>query len=286
LVDNLILGDESIERWFTNRPAEISRDDYPALARAATVGELIGPSAGGERPKFGAYCAGRHVLVKFVGYADSVAQRWRDLLALEHLALKTLRDAAFPAASSELIDTPSHRFLEVERFDRVGARGRRAAMSLAAVHRGLADPWARAARRLLEARLIKKEDADRLRLFDAYARLIANVDRHHYNIVLFPILRGQGEAMAAEAETYALAPAFDQVPMLYAPTGDGQLPERAFELPMPTAETLDVWGAARSLAVTFWQSASEDSTVSDAMRRAASGNARTLLNENDGAIAN
>jgi hypothetical protein len=273
---NLILGEESLERWFLNPPVAVSRDDYPALAEAATAGAPSGSSPGGDRPKFAAYCGGRHVLVKFAGYGDSVAQRWRDLLALEHLALEVLRDAAIPAARSALVDASSHRFLEVERFDRIGARGRRAAMTLAAVHQDPAVPWARAARGLFEARAVSREEANRLKLLEAYARLIANVDRHHHNIVLYPVLGDLGEASPAEAQVYRLAPAFDQVPMLHAPTGDGQLPKRNFTPPPPTAETMDVWQTARSLAAAFWQAAAEHAAVSQAMRKLCAQNARAF----------
>ena len=58
-------------------------------------------SAAGEQPKFCTFSAllnaeaGAHVLVKFASAeANPVAQRWRDLLLTEHLALQTLRDAA------------------------------------------------------------------------------------------------------------------------------------------------------------------------------------------------
>ena len=266
---NLILGDESMERWFARPPLPVTRDHYPALADAATAGEPAGSSAGGERPKFGAYVEGRHVLVKFAARGDSAAQRWQDLLNLEARALQTLRDGGVAAAYATIINAPTHCFLEVERFDRIGERGRRAAMTLAATQQDLSDTWARAASRLAEARHLSPEDAKRLKLYEAFARWIANVDRHHYNIVMFPEYTGSGEAKAAEPLRYTLAPAFDQVPMLYAPTSDGQLPERTFVRPTPTADTWDVWEQARSLAATFWQGASEDKELSPSMREIA-----------------
>jgi hypothetical protein len=153
----------------------------------------------------------------------------------------------------------------VERFDRVGERGRRAVMTLAAVHQDLADSWSQAALRLLEVRAISAGDARRLRLLDAFGALIANTDRHHHNVVFFPTLRG-----------YALAPAFDQLPMFYAPGGDGSVPVRHFVPPSPIPEALDVWDEARALAHTFWQNASDGPAISDGMRRIAADNARAL----------
>src|SRR5690606_15556271 len=107
-----------------------------------------GSSAGGERPKFGAFVDGRHVLVKFAARGttgDVAARRWCDLLVLEALALDVIASRGIPAARAQIIETDSHTFLEVERFDRVGLRGRRAVLSLAALHDDLSDGWAQAA---------------------------------------------------------------------------------------------------------------------------------------------
>ena len=164
----------------------------------------------------------------------------------------------------------------MERFDRFGARGRRAAHTLAATGIDLSASWARAANRLLETRRLAKEDADRLRFYEAFARCIANTDRHHHNVVLFPELSGTGGKTTVEPTRYQLAPAFDQLPMFYAPTSDGQLPPRTFESPTPTADTWDVWDDAKRLAVTFWRRASGHDRVSEAMRTTAAQNAIAL----------
>ena len=268
LPGNLIVGRESLERWYDTRPRMISPENYPELADETLTGAQLGPSAGGDRPKFGAYSDGRHVLVKFAGRAgadDRAAERWRDLLALEALALDVLREHGVPSAKAELFSADTHKFLEVERFDRVGERGRRAVMTLAAVHQDPADSWAQAARRLRESGTISATDARLLCFLDAFGALIANTDRHHHNVAFFPSATG-----------FTLAPAFDQLPMLYAPGGDGSVPPRQFNRPRPAAEVLDVWDDARAVALTFWHSASEGPTVSDTMRRIAADNARVL----------
>ncbi len=269
---NLIIGDESLERWYANEIVAVTRDDYPAMAEAATAGDVRGSSAGGERPKFGAFVDGRHVLVKYVGQGGLVAERWRDLVAMEDIALTMLRDAGNPASTAQLIDTPSHRFLEVERFDRVAARGRLPAMTLAAVHPRATDTWAQAARQMADARTLSAEDAIFLQLFEAFGRLIANTDRHQYNIALLPELSGIGEAMTINARRYTLAPAFDQLPMLYAPTSDGQVPAREYTRPAPSADTWDVWEEATDLAISFWERAAEDRRITEAMRAVARDN--------------
>ena len=108
------------------------------MAVGASQGESPGSSAGGEQPKFTAYAdtndGPRHVMVKFSEKRDSpVSQRWRDVLLAEHLALTTLRQAGVSAAISTVIDHEGQRFLEVQRFDRVGTLGRMAVMSLSAL---------------------------------------------------------------------------------------------------------------------------------------------------------
>ena len=274
---NLIVGDESIERWFANPPIAATRSDYPALADAATGGAPAGSSAAGERPKFGAYVGGEHVLVKYAAAGGGeVATRWQDLLRLEALALELLRESGRHGVRAELLEHGSHVFLEVERFDRFGARGRRAAMTLAATGVDLSASWSRAALRLLETKRFSKEDSDRLRFYEAFARCIANTDRHHFNVVLFPEMSDPDEIGAVEPKRYELAPAYDQLPMLYAPTSDGQLPPRDFRVPTPTADTWDVWNDARELAVLFWRRASELQRLSASIRAIASENADAL----------
>ncbi len=266
---NLILGRESIERWFASRPVDVTRADYPRLAAAATAGDPPGSSAGGERPKFGAYIKGRHAIVKFAIGDDAVARRWKELLHLEALALEVMRDGGAAAVEARVLDTAHGTFLEVPRFDRIGARGRLAVMSLAAVHRDPSVTWAAAARSLEAQRRLSLEDARQLRLYDAFARMIANVDRHHHNICLFPEFEGTNAATQIEPTRYKLAPAFDQLPMLYAPTTDGQLVERTFVPPTASADTWDVWDDAEALALTFWRRASEIESLSSGMKEIA-----------------
>lgn len=268
LTGNLIVGEESFARWQALENVPRSRTDYPALAEATIAGHAPGSSAGGERPKFGVLVGDRHMLVKFAASGaavDVVARRWCDLLILEGLALDVVRSRGIAAARTNVIDTTSYWFLESERFDRVGVRGRVAVLSLAAIHEDLADTWARAAARLRETGRITDADARRLRWLDAFGALIGNTDRHHYNILFF-----------TEGATLRLAPAFDQVSMLYAPTANGQVPPRVFALPNVTSDTLDVWDDARNAARQFWAEASDDARLSDDARSFSASNAQLL----------
>ena len=266
LPGNLIIGDESFARWQGIEPVSRNRANYPSLAQATIAGHPPGSSAGGERPKFGALIGNQQMLVKFAGrggVGDMAARRWCDLLILEGIALQVITSHGVPAANTNIIETHDYCFLESERFDRVGVRGRIAVMSLAAIHDNLADPWARAAVALKEAGRLNTEDARRLCWLDAFGALIANTDRHQYNVLFFP-----------EGASLHLAPAFDQVSMLYAPMGDGQVPARQFTLPHATANTLDVWEQARDAAHQFWALGSEDMRLSDDVRLICAGNAR------------
>jgi hypothetical protein len=273
LPGNLIVGEESFARWQALE-GSATRNEYPTLANATIAGHPPGSSAGGERPKFGVLVDGRHVLVKFAargGATDVVARRWCDLLVLEGVALDVVGSKGISAARTNVIETPSHWFLESERFDRVGVRGRRGVLSLAAIHDDPADPWARAATSLRQASRLTDEDARRLRWLDAFGALIGNTDRHQYNILFF-----------TEEGTPRLAPAFDQVSMLYAPTADGQVPPRVFTVPNVTSDTLDVWDDARDGARQFWARGSEDARLSDDVRAICGINARLLARNGHG----
>lgn len=264
---NLIVGDESFARWQTLNIPTTTRNDYPAVAEVTIAGHPPGSSAGGERPKFGAFVDGRHVLVKFAARADTgdATRRWCDLLVLEALALDVVASRDLPTARTAIVETDSHYFFESDRFDRVGQRGRVSVLSLAAVQHDLADPWARSAVLLRDSGRLSAEDARRLQWLDAFGGFIANTDRHPYNVLFFN-----------DGDTLKLAPAFDQVAMLYAPTGDGQVPQRTFTLPLATGDTLDVWDDAQAAAREFWRRASDDARLSEDVRTFSAANAAAL----------
>lgn len=252
-IGDLILGTESMDRWLVTTVQRVVRDDYPALARES-ADMPAGSSAGGEHPKFPAYVDSNHVLVKFVPVGTpAFVSRWRDLLACEQLALETIRRAGLDAAHCEVVDIGDHRFLEARRFDRVGLRGRRGVVSLGAMSLELygdLDSWTLAALRLERDRRLPPEDARRIRWLDAFGQLIGNTDRHFWNISLF-----------TAGGVLRLAPAYDVLPMLFAPT-DAGLPTRVLEPAPPSANSLDVWQDAAAHAEAFWGAASRHPLVS------------------------
>ncbi len=274
LPGNLVVGEAAFAR-FHSLPQRARRAasaaDYPALAEAAMQGSMGGSSAGGEQPKFCALAGtgdgARHVLVKFSPPGDSPTdQRTRDLLVCEHLALQTLTDAGIAAARSQLHNGAGRVFLEVERFDRtplgpanpqgLGRIGMVSLMVYDAEYVGAMDNWAATANRMQERQLLRPADARTLRLLEAYGVLIANTDRHYGNISLL-----------LDDDEWVLAPAYDMLPMLYAPVG-GELVERQFaDRPLqPTAATLPEWARAQALARSFWSAAAADARISAGFR--------------------
>lgn len=236
-VGNLLLGDGARDR-FLHAPApepiatatEVSAGvAYARLARGAASGELPGSSAGGEQPKFTAFVktpdGPRHVLVKFTQVDNNpITERWRDLLLAEHHALQTLHAAGVQAAQSRVVDHEGQRFLEMVRFDResaeTGVSGRRALFSLASLEAEFIGdaraPWSVLASRLARTKLITAEAAQTAALLHAFGSLIGNTDMHHGNLSF----------TSEDGFPCALAPAYDMLPMGYAPLASGGLPGR------------------------------------------------------------
>lgn len=254
LQGNLVIGRESFDRFQNLQHETHTTNDFPALSNAAIAGEHVGSSVGGEQPKFTALVDGQHRIVKFATDATDNARRWQDLLTLEHVALQTLRSAEIDAAETELLDIDGLRCLVINRFDRIGEMGRRAAMSLAAASEQLDGTWTDAAEGMQRRGELSGESLHRIALLDAYGALIANTDRHQYNVSLFPAEGG-----------YSVAPAFDQLPMAYAPPASGNMRNSAIAVPRPAVNTLAIWGEAQELAAEFWRRASERQ-LSDSMQ--------------------
>lgn len=258
---DLILGEESLERFLAWQPAEVTPDDYPRLAAESATGGA-GSSAAGEQPKFSAFRNQQLYLVKFTpGDGSPTDLRWRDLLLCEALALETLDAHGIPAAAANILDRGAQRFLEVLRFDRARQRGRRGVLTLGPLDDdlfGKRDSWSEAASRLHSARLLSASDTRRVRLLEAFSILIANGDRHLGNISFF----ADG---LQERPRLALAPAYDILPMDAAPQA-GVLPDLPEKTPGPRAKLLDVWPEASELAKEFWRQVAEDMRVSTAFR--------------------
>jgi serine/threonine protein kinase HipA of HipAB toxin-antitoxin module len=238
---------------------------------------VAGSSAGGEFPKF---TVGRrwksgagHAIVKFSGADDSPAvRRWSDLLVCEHLALEALRELlGLAAAQSAIYHFAGRIFLEVRRFDRHGLFGRSPVCTLGSINAALlgqrVTAWPTTALAMHQAGWLAAADVERVALLWWFGRLIANADMHEGNLAFRP---GPGPGLL-------LAPAYDMLPMHYAPLRGGELPQRLFapELPLP-AESAH-WRTAADAAVRYWHRCAGDPRISAEFRRTCAANADALL---------
>ena len=270
LPGNLIVGKESAERWQKIVYQPTRRSSFNKLAELALQEQPAGSSAGGERPKFSVWMQGKHALVKFAGPSNLPEQkRWRDLLYCEAIASSILQKAGIDSASTKISESDGFTFLEVTRFDRLGEKGRRPVLNLAGVDDflfGERDSWANAAERLYQNKLLSKEDAKKIKLLDAFSRLIGDTDRHFYNVCLFPTFESE-ESLTPKF--YELAPSFDKTPMIFAPV-NGQIIDRDFKMELPGAELFEVWNEALNLAQIFWAEVAGEKRVSFSFRKIAS----------------
>lgn len=270
---DLILGHSALRRWQAHRPEEdlLTETDcasaYAALADTAVAAGVAGSSAGGEFPKFTARraLAGAltpEVIVKFSGADGSPAvRRWADLLSCEHLALQTLaRDPDLPVSRSRLLHHAGRTFLESERFDRHGPRGRSPVVSLSTLEGealGLGtNHWPRLAQALVGLGWLAAADARRVARIHWFGRLIANTDMHTGNLSFVP-----------EGGRLRLAPVYDMLPMRYAPLAGGEAPPlTTSDLPLPQPDERDDWQAAAALARHFWATVAGAQDISEPFR--------------------
>lgn len=254
-VGNILIGDHARDRFLAApipEPISLSNkaEVYAEAALAAARGGTPGSSAGGEQPKFIAYAmtaeGERHVIVKFSEWENSpVSERWRDLLLAEHLALGVLREAGVLAAKTQIIDHGGQRFLEVERFDRIGSLGRCALHSLSALDAEFAGfgigSWPEIACALADARQIDSEAVAGAALLWAFGTLIGNSDMHNGNLSF----------ITDREPPYSIAPAYDMTPMAFAPRSGGGLPDTLSEAKIHGSIPNETWRRAALLSRSF-----------------------------------
>ena len=255
MVGNLLLGPIAREKFIAMpEPVALSMANKPAtyasLAVAAAQGDSPGSSAGGEQPKFTTYAqtdaGSAHVLVKFSELPNSpVSQRWRDLLLAEHWALSTLRQAGVAAAQSSVVDHLGQRFLEVSRFDRAGAMGRKALVSLRALDAEFVgdahQAWPVVVKQLATLGVVTADVADRTQLLWAFGVLMGNTDMHAGNLSF----------VSDTGRPYHLAPAYDMSPMAFAPNSGGKLNNTIPNLVLHASVGNDLWRQALAMAQSY-----------------------------------
>ncbi len=271
-VGNLVFGDAAVEREMNLRKAHArlggdKAEHYEAVAMALK-GHALGSSAGGEQPKFLATLEDvEHLIVKFA----KLGTRMADLLPLEHLALRSLAEVGIPSSKTSLVSSGDFVFLEIRRFDRIGETGRVGMLSAGAVDDeffGKRDTWSEFAARCEQVRYLSSKDVLQVDVMAAFSELIGNTDRHFENISLLIDERG---------EYIGIAPAYDILPMRYAPIGAGIDPDL---VPIePKVGTVgakpQVWAMAAKAARRFWMAVQTEQLpvpISDDMRMLAAKN--------------
>lgn len=247
---------------------------YEVLAAKSLAGQEVGPSAGGEQPKFSAFVehqqrAASHVLVKFSPpNVNENTQRWADLLRCEAYALETLRQADIPAAQAAIY-TGRHGeiFLQVDRFDREGERGRKGLVSLDAVaaeFAGVTGSWLVIATQLRKEKYLSQATLERIGELYAFGKLIANGDMHQGNLSFID------PPMIPEKFAFALSPVYDMLPMTFAPDRSGNMKRQAITIVLDPAVSKAQWLKAQRWARDFWQKVAGDVLISAEFRLLAS----------------
>ncbi|MEK7703544.1 MAG: type II toxin-antitoxin system HipA family toxin YjjJ [Myxococcota bacterium] len=255
LPGNLIVGDAALMRYLEDARTEgtaIATEDrselYPRIADDVLAHGPPGSSAAGEQPKFLARRApgAVDVLVKVSPRLEGVvAERVADLLICEHVGHRVLVAHGYEAPRSELVRSRDRLFLEVERFDRTSAHGRRGVLSLLALdveHVGTnLSSWSATAGALERQGRLSAEAARRIRELELFGALIGNTDMHFGNLSL--LMDGE--------RVLGVAPAYDMVPMLFAPE-HGQLVARMLAPRIPEPTQADAFERPWRAALDFW----------------------------------
>ena len=116
-------------------------------------------------------------------------------------------------------------------------------------------PWRAAVRQLVRARVVAPQAEDQAARLYAFGLLIGNTDMHRGNLSFF----------SAPGQLCQLAPAYDMLPMGFAPTPSGALRDTLPALELPAVLPQRVWPQALQLAQRFLaelQPAIEAGTIS------------------------
>jgi HipA-like C-terminal domain len=232
-------------------------------------------SAGGEQPKFTLVWFDepvKHVLVKFSPPHDTpFGERWKALLKLEHLGLSILQKGGIESAVTQCYHGERRFFLSSQRFDRIGAHGKRHVVAISALHDeftpGSLANWVKTAEGLHAKKLITEQELRTIATIHAFGHYIGNTDMHFGNLSFFvdDVIK----------PTIRLAPVYDMLPMMWRPdphTGLSDSPIRQQQMPAGFATEQEL---ARQWAIEFWERAAQLDIGAD-LQAAAQESARRL----------
>lgn len=252
----------------TGNPLEERAQIYVKNAERTGSKNSPGSSAAGEQPKFissfmQSEDISEDVIVKFVKIDpdNAATRRWGNLLLCEKQALHLLGEHDIASARTEIVDVDDWRFLQSTRFDRTPQGGRIGMVPLdaldAAYGGGVGNPWLPAATELHRQGFIDEGDLERIRLLDAFGRLIGNTDMHGGNLSFFVDL---------DRQAVRLAPVYDMLPMHYRPNESGSVRDVPFALPVPDLGKMDTWSRAAMLATEFWRRTADNERIGENFR--------------------
>lgn len=275
LIGNQVLGEKSFQLYL-EKQKEVSAA-LPNSQRAKRYAHMAddvlqlgdaGSSAGGERAKFLAANGTAHSIVKFSPRErSSVNERRADLLICEYLAKEVLQKYGWAVSQSELLFADDRTLLEIARFDRVEARGRRGVISLRALDLefvGKGAGWSQVARELYRQKKIGAPLLKKIEWLETFGDLIANSDMHSGNLSFFT----DGEKIVD------LTPVYDMLPMLYHPREE--VVARLFKPKQPTPESAATWGSALPAAIAFWKKVAAHPKISKSFKKIAKENYAVL----------
>jgi hypothetical protein len=174
--------------------------------------------------------------------------------------MAALAEAGLANPGARLLDAGGRRFLEIPRFDRIGPGGRRGVVSLEALTTSLVGSlsrnWIDATSGLHRRGMIDDESFSIIQRLHALGELIGNTDMHFGNLAFF----------LDDALPFRVTPAYDMLPMLWAPGNQGELIERQFAPAPPLPAMTEPWRAASSWAENFWDRVAGDPRVSPGFR--------------------
>lgn len=271
LPGDLVLGDDCLRRALalqvtpaaeTTLAPHQAMTRYPEMAARTTTDPPAGATLGGEQPKFLATLEEsgverRQVLVKFSPpTSQALGRRWADLMAMEFHALTILAEVGLAETGQRLIDAGGRRFLEVPRFDRTTAGGRTGVVSLEALHRsavgGNPGAWTERVADLERLGLVDAAALRDTRRLQAFGELIGNTEMEPDNLAF----------RMSDSLPFTLAPAYDMLPMLWAPGPQGELMDRVFAPQPPVPAAADAWREMLGHAREFWNRVIADQRVS------------------------
>jgi len=258
LPGNVQLGEIGFLRR-RSAPESVARSEYPSIAAQIESGENPGSSAGGEQPKFTAYCEDvrSHVIVKFNAAENTSTQRrWSDVLISEYCAQTVLANNHMSAAQTQIHHIGNRTFLESIRFDRVGHHGRSPMVSLMSVDAefiGAGSNWLDVMSKLNAQNLVSRDHLYDTAVLHEFGRLINNTDMHLGNL-----------SLGIDGGVFRLLPIYDMCSMGFAPVRENVRPmvfdppivgnsAQVAQLPPQYAEFPEyAFKAAQDMASEFW----------------------------------